>query len=283
MGIQYTFLEKMLFAVLVIVFGCFISHSNGQAGVGQECWSPWNGVHTGGCADGLMCSHWNEVWDGQSPWYCLFAPEHTEGEICNYDLKVGLCASGLSCCNGRCASGTCQTPTPNPSCVDTGLPGFNLCYNGNTSTDLGQQCCPDFYTGSAQVYCLPTEDTPANTDRYCMRYNITLGETCGRSAETNYAGVCQSDLVCNNETNICENVCSPDGIKCWDSASLSPVEGVTCCGRCDITDLFVDANCSGSTGSCSNPGQVCFPPTAENQCCDGSACNIVGADSGKCP
>ena len=27
-------------------------------------------------------------------------------------IKVGLCASGLSCCNGRCASGTCQPPTP---------------------------------------------------------------------------------------------------------------------------------------------------------------------------
>ena len=52
-----------------------------------------------------------------------------------------------------------------PSCVDTGLVGFNLCYNGTTNENLGQ-CCPDYYTGSTQVYCLPTEDTPATQDRY---------------------------------------------------------------------------------------------------------------------
>ena len=51
-----------------------------------------------------------------------------------------------------------------PSCVDTGLVGFNLCYNGTTNDNLGQ-CCPDYYSGSTQVYCLPTEDTPANQDR----------------------------------------------------------------------------------------------------------------------
>merc|ERR1712110_528416 len=77
--------EKMLYAVLVLVFGCFISHSNGQTevGVGQECWSSTGGVHQ--CASGLMCSHWHpngEIWDGQSPWYCLFSPKHTEGQIC---------------------------------------------------------------------------------------------------------------------------------------------------------------------------------------------------------
>ena len=27
-------------------------------------------------------------------------------------FKVGLCASGLSCCLGRCTSGSCQPPTP---------------------------------------------------------------------------------------------------------------------------------------------------------------------------
>ena len=27
-------------------------------------------------------------------------------------FKVGLCASGLSCCLGRCTSGNCQPPTP---------------------------------------------------------------------------------------------------------------------------------------------------------------------------
>ena len=51
-----------------------------------------------------------------------------------------------------------------PSCVDTGLVGFNLCYNGTTNENLGQ-CCPDYYSGSTQVYCLPTEDTPATQDR----------------------------------------------------------------------------------------------------------------------
>jgi len=286
--------EKMLYAVLVLVFGCFISHSNGQTevGVGQECWSSTGGVHQ--CASGLMCSHWHpngEIWDGQSPWYCLFSPKHTEGEICNYDLKVGLCASGLTCCNGRCASGTCQTPTPDPSCVDTGLPGFNLCYNG--TTDLGL-CCPDYYTGSTQVYCLPTEDIPATQDRYCMRHNIASGDPCGRTAATNYAGVCQKDLTCNPETNICEATpvpCSGANVKCWDGATVSPVEGVHCCDRCEIAAFNMDGLCSASsTGSCavdeSPSGTVCFPPDPANpvKCCNGAPCNTIdGPNSGKCP
>ena len=65
--------------------------SGNSVGVGQECWSPFNGVNPDGCDTGTMCGPWNpngELWDGVSPWYCLFQQKHTEGEICNYDLKV---------------------------------------------------------------------------------------------------------------------------------------------------------------------------------------------------
>lgn len=288
----------MIYAFLGLVFGCFISHSKGTSvGLGQECWSLANGVNSEGCdaGTGTMCGPWNpngELWDGVSPWYCLFQPKHTEGEICNYDLKVGLCASGLSCCNGRCTSGTCQPPIPNPSCVDTGLVGFNLCYNG---TNLGE-CCPDYISGSTQVYCLPTEDIPATQDRYCMRHNIESGEACGRTAASNYAGVCKKGLTCN-EKNICETTpvqCSGAGIKCWDGASVSPVEGVQCCDRCEITEFNADANCNGaSTGSCgvgeSESGTPCFPPDPANPitCCNNRACDIKpdsnGNLIGKCP
>ena len=69
-------------------FHHFILTGN-SVGPGQECWSSTSGVH--GCDAGTMCGPWNpdgELWDGVSPWYCLFQPKHTEGEICNYDLKV---------------------------------------------------------------------------------------------------------------------------------------------------------------------------------------------------
>jgi len=283
-------LNKMLYAIRVLSFvlGSLIGHSRGQqydeVGVGQECWSTTNGIHQ--CSAGLMCGPWGpngETWDGITPWYCLFNPKHSEGEICNYDLKVGLCASGLSCCLGRCTSGSCQPPTPNPSCVDTGLVGFNLCYNGTTNENLGQ-CCPDYYSGSTQVYCLPTEDTPATQDRYCMRHNISTGEPCGQTAASNYAGVCQKGLTCN-EKNVCEPTpipCSGADVKCWDGAQVAPVEGVQCCDRCEITDLFLDAVCSASsTGSCavgeSPSGTPCFPPNTANpvKCCNGAPCDMV--------
>ena len=70
-----------------------IFHFSGQeydvVGVGQECWSTNGGIHQ--CSAGLMCGPWGpngENWDGTTPWYCLFNPKHSEGEICNYDLKV---------------------------------------------------------------------------------------------------------------------------------------------------------------------------------------------------
>jgi len=290
----------MLYAVFVfglLLFG-LIGHSTGRqfdiAGAGAMCWSSWSGVIVGGCSAGLICAPWSpngENWDGTTPWYCLFNPKHTEGEICNYDLKVGPCGSGLTCCFGRCTSGSCQPPTPNPSCVDTGLLGFNLCYNGTTNVFLGG-CCQDYYSGSTQVYCLPTEDTPATQDRYCMRHDIPSGEPCGRTAASNYAGVCQKGLTCN-EKNVCETSpipCSGAGVPCWSGLLVSPVEGVKCCDRCEITDIFQDAFCSASsTGSCglgeSPSGTPCFPPNNPVICCNGALCDTVSTSPnyGKCP
>merc|ERR1712032_865597 len=242
-------LDKMFYDVLVLglVLCRLIGHSRGQdydeVGVGQECWSTNGDIHK--CSTGLMCGPWSpngENWDGTTPWYCLFNPGHTEGEACNYDLKVGLRASGLTCCFGRCSSGSCQPPTPNPSCV-------------------------------------------ATPDRYCMRHNISLSEPCGRTAATNYAGVCQKGLFCNNGTNVCETTpiqCSGADVPCWSGSLLGPVEGVQCCDRCEITDLFMDANCSASsTGACgfgeSPSGTPCFPPDPTNPifCCNGAKCDTV--------
>ena len=193
-------------------------HFSGQypeVGVGQECWSRnSNGiVIINQCSTGLLCGPWSpngEIWDGTTPWYCQFNPKHTEGEICNYDLKVNkrktlfdielvipteddsskLSFQGWSVrlwsdllrwtlyfwklstsntkykskCNFFNNYGYLLIIFSDPSCVDTGLVGFNLCYNGATNENLGN-CCPDYYSGSTQVYCLPTEDTPATQDR----------------------------------------------------------------------------------------------------------------------
>merc|ERR1719410_930420 len=93
-----------------IILGLLIRSSAGQASVGQECWSSANGVVSGGCASGTQCGPWlpnGGSWNGNDAWYCLNTNTLASGASCNYDAKIGYCASGLSCCSGTC--GSCST------------------------------------------------------------------------------------------------------------------------------------------------------------------------------
>lgn len=112
-----------------------------QLAVGGECWSSSNGVAASGCGSGTQCGPWlpdGGLWDGSAPWYCLRNPALTAGATCDYSVKVfnieviilltfdcfkknGPCATGLTCCNGQCASSSspCVASTAAPTTPGT--------------------------------------------------------------------------------------------------------------------------------------------------------------------
>merc|ERR1712227_1154558 len=107
-------LRRML--VLSFFLG-LVSFTAAQVSIGGECWSSANGVASGGCASGTQCGPWlpdGGSWDGTSAWYCLASPRKASGATCDYATKNGLCDTGLTCCNGACAS-TCETTTAAPA------------------------------------------------------------------------------------------------------------------------------------------------------------------------
>merc|ERR1712066_743062 len=118
-------LGRML--ALVISLG-LIRFSAATVSIGGECWSSANGVAAGGCSSGTQCGPWlptGGTWDGSSPWYCLAYPKLTSGATCDYATKNGLCDTGLTRCNGACASSstTCTettTTTAAPTTTTTG-------------------------------------------------------------------------------------------------------------------------------------------------------------------
>ena len=73
-------------------------------------------------------------------------------------------------------SGSCSGP-------QTGVPGQNICFNGELGHSYGA-CCPDANTGSTSVQCLPdlSGGSSDRQDRFCMQYNIPEGGSCGTTA-----------------------------------------------------------------------------------------------------
>ena len=102
--------------------------------------------------------------------------------------------------------------------------------------------------------------------------------------DKNYAGYCKQGLECTNE--LCVTSCKGAGVKCWDGATVAPVEGVVCCDRCDVTSPFQDANCGGCVNPGGQPaGTTCFPPDLANPvtCCNGDCVVTPDLSSGTCP
>jgi len=139
--------------------------------VGGVCWSSANGVAGGGCGPGTQCGPWlpdGGTWDGAAPWYCVANPALTSGASCDYSIKNGPCAPGLSCCNGQCASSSspCVAPTAAPT-----TPGSSDCVAENAvckSSDPAlasvpaQTCC----SGSCQA-----ETANPSGDKFCRADN----------------------------------------------------------------------------------------------------------------
>merc|ERR1719499_2769625 len=166
----------------------------------------------------------------------------------------GTCADGTLCKTDQNAqTGTCTTWSSNPTCVDTGVYPYNICWYSETQTAVkNRQCCPDFNTGLTS-YCLAPSDNP-NGDMYCMPYGLDAGAKCGMDAASGYAGVCASPNGCVNgvcgtttsttstttstststtstrtTTTTTTNACITTGNQCWD-ASNGPVGSAFCCG-----------------------------------------------------
>merc|ERR1711874_599076 len=129
------------------------TNAAGQVTLGGECWSSANGVASGGCAPGTQCGPWipnGGTWDGTSAWYCLSIPKLASGAACDYDVKMGLCDTGLSCCNRVCAS-TCDnsTTTTTETTVACLLGGQEICGDSTHPEIYAEQCCMSPYTFEA--------------------------------------------------------------------------------------------------------------------------------------
>ena len=80
------------------------------------------------------------------------------------------------------------------------------CYDGvNNATIMGSVCQDhaDYRNGEPGVYCIPVEDSP---DRFCMKYNIPEGSSCGATVadvmtkDPQDIGYCQYPLKCLDGT-----------------------------------------------------------------------------------
>jgi len=302
---------------------------------GGVCWSYTGGVSIGGCSSGTQCGPWLPE-EGYSPtttssWHCLAYPRLQSGAACDYNNKIGPCATGLNCCNGVC--GVCTTPPPTAGCSlegravcgdtlypsfftnhccrspytcalvtgsgrtsvcqgsdlpagsscwsdttssatcasgttcqrlsgsttgictasaaasscsgpQTGVPGQNICYNGELGHSYGA-CCPDANTGSTSVQCLPDLSLSGGSidrqDRFCMQYNIPEGGSCGTTAAQNYAGLCATGLncdrgVCSTGPALPNSDCSVPS-PCWNEGQPVPT---SCCAseECNIITSY---------------------------------------------
>merc|ERR1711934_1228473 len=105
-----------MFGRCLLLVALAVNSASAQVALGGVCWSSTGGVVLGGCASGTQCGPWLPTggsWDGSSAWYCLALPKLTVGASCDYSNFRGLCATGLSCCNGVCTTGTsCTTTAP---------------------------------------------------------------------------------------------------------------------------------------------------------------------------
>merc|ERR1712184_104663 len=226
-----------------------------QVSIGGECWSTANGVAAGGCATNTQCGPWlpdGGSWDGSSPWYCLATPKLTSGATCDYATKNGLCETGLTCCNGACASTCDTTTTASTSTAAAGLvtttvaastPGTNAagqvtlggeCWssaNGvaNGGCAPGAQCGPwlpngGTWDGTSAWYCLATP-------------RLASGAACDYS-DAIKMGLCDTGLSC------CSNVCAAS---CDSTSTAAGDTTSTAAGDTTSTTAAGDTTTTGTT------------------------------------
>jgi len=265
----------------------------------------------------------------RSPYTCESITSRTS--MCGgKDLpQNSTCWSDASGSSGTCDSSTiCKTPTgatrgvctkfeDNSTCVATGVAGYNICYNSDVGLDIkGQNCCDDFNTGDPDVGCRPDYTNAPTGDRYCMPTKLAVGASCGWTAASNYAGMCDRTMATDklecidglcavpgattstvSTTSTTAPPCSGKGAKCYDADTANYVAGVTCCNGavCQVTsNPYDDAYCPDAAGAptCTTSdgdetgltGTKCFDGAASPaaliatvKCCYGP-CSLLVAD-----
>jgi len=280
-----------------------IKSSAGQASVGQECWSSANGVVSGGCASGTQCGPWlppggtATSWDGVSPWYCLNTNTLASGASCNYDAKIGYCASGLSCCSGTCS--TCSTDSTDSS-SDSTTTGTGTTEATTTAacTIYAGEICDDTVVGSAGGYpksCCDglTCTAAANSTRtsLCGGSDIVDGSRCLATSVSGVTATCTSDSACqctdSTDASTCtctlytdQAACSQSGFgyrsMCYNGDVQQQIKGTACCDS--VTTHYCIASDEKPTGQ-AEYDRYCMPyKLTEGATCGlNSATNFAGA------
>merc|ERR1712107_157969 len=214
-----------------------------------ECCSPYTCTEiTGGVS---QCTGTN-LQAGDTCWSSTSQP-----------LSAGTCGSGLYC---DPTSSTCVAD--NPSCAETGvLGGYNRCYSGVLQSTT-VPCCDSF----PNALCMTSDDPADNQDGFCMPTNKALGEPCGKTSNTSYAGICGFDtsiMTCQN------GVC----------AAATTTTTVTTTTVTTTTATTTTA----TTVACIATGSSRFDTTTFEvlgECCSGKLCPYpppAGTGDGNCP
>merc|ERR1711933_375070 len=290
MGIPSRMLAISFFLGLLL-----IKSSAGQASVGQECWSSANGVVSGGCASGTQCGPWlpnGGSWNGNDAWYCLNTNTLASGASCNYDAKIGYCASGLSC------SGTCGTCSSSDSTDATTGTGSTETTTTAVCTVYAGDICNDNVVGSAGGYpksCCDglTCTAAANSTRtsLCGGSDIPTGSRCLATSVSGVSATCTSDSACqctsSTDISTCtcnlytdQEACSQSGFgyrsMCYNGDVQQQIKGTACCDS--VTTHYCIASDEKPTGQ-AEYDRYCMPYklAAGATCGLNSATNWTGA------
>merc|ERR1712107_394641 len=214
-----------------------------------ECCSPYTCTEiTGGVS---QCTGTN-LQAGDTCWSSTSQP-----------LSAGTCGSGLYC---DPTSSTCVAD--NPSCAETGvLGGYNRCYSGVLQSTT-VPCCDSF----PNALCMTSDDPADNQDGFCMPTNKALGEPCGKTSNTSYAGICGFDI----SIMTCQN-----GV-CAAATTTTTVTTTT------VTTTTATTT-TATTVACIATGSSRFDTTTFEvlgECCSGKLCPYpppAGTGDGNCP
>jgi len=166
-----------------------------------------------------------------------------------------------------------------PTCLEAGVFGYNLCYIGAFSLKVDKPCC------GTKTWCLSSTDTSVK-DKFCMKYDIEVGEPCGSTAEFNYIGYCGAgsnciDGICVDaassttttpSTTTPTTTCDAGGTKCYENGQF--IDGVDCCTgfACEPYDDPIGYCLPASSSTCASGGTQCLQNGISYRCCNGFSC-----------
>lgn len=204
------------------------------------------------------------------------------GEACDVPAAMGICAQGLTQCDGadlECipvnVSGPEECDGLDNNCdgtVDNGnlCPSGEVCVNGGC---IGR--CDEFGCGNPALTC--NTDTGECYEAACVNVTCPSGEVCrdGDCVGPCDGIVCPGDQVCR--VGACVDACA--GVVC---GAMKVCSGGICVDSCSCSGCGSMLSCEESSGSCVDPdcvdvdcaaGLFCSPTTG--QCvdaCTGAVC-----------